>query len=164
MKRALFPGSFDPVTLGHLDLIKRGSQLFDELIVVLLVNQAKTPLFTLGERVALLEKACADLPNVKIHADDLQLLGNVAQALDCQFILRGLRNHQDLTYEDDLASLNRQLFNGLETVFLLADDQFRHVSSSAVKEIVSFGGDASQFVLPEVQAQLKVKLGGKQDA
>ena len=145
MKTAVYPGSFDPVTNGHMDIIRRGAALFDQLVVAVLHNPAKRGCFTVEQRVAFLRRACQELPNVRIDAFDGLLAEYMRQSrADC--VLRGLRSGADLESESPMAQLNRTLLPGLETVFLLADPRYGCVSSSAVREIGAFGGDITPFV------------------
>lgn len=153
MKRAVYPGSFDPVTFGHLDIIKRAAEICDELIVCVLNNKGKTPLFSVEERVKILKEATKDLPNVKIDSFS-GLLINYAAENDIHISVRGLRAITDFEYELQIAQTNRKLSNGkLDTIFLNTSLEYAYLSSSSVKEIASFGGDISQCV-PEFVAKL----------
>lgn len=146
MKRAVYPGSFDPVTLGHLDIIERASEMFDELIVCVMYNQGKTPLFSVEERVKILREATKALPNVKIDSYS-GLLINYAAENDLHISVRGLRAITDFEYELQIAQTNRKLSCGqLDTLFLTTSLEYAYLSSSSVKEIASFGGDISQCV------------------
>lgn len=146
MKRAVYPGSFDPVTYGHLDIIKRASEIFDVLIVSVLNNPGKTPLFSVEERVKILKEATKDLPNVQIDSFS-GLLINYAAEKDLHIAVRGLRAITDFEYELQLAQTNRKLSNGqLDTIFLTTSLEYSYLSSSSVKEIACFGGDISQCV------------------
>lgn len=146
MKRAVYPGSFDPMTFGHLDIIKRASEIFDVLIVSVLNNKEKTPLFSVEERVNILREATKDLPNVQIDSFS-GLLINYASEKDLHIAVRGLRAITDFEYELQLAQVNRLLSKGqLDTVFLTTSLEYSYLSSSSVKEIASFGGDISQCV------------------
>lgn len=153
MKRAVYPGSFDPVTYGHLDVIKRASEMFDELIVSVLNNKTKTPLFSVEERVKILEEATKDIPNVRIDSFS-GLLIDYAKANDIHVAVRGLRAITDFEYELQIAQTNRKLSKDeLDTVFLTTSLEYAYLSSSSVKEIASFGGDISQCV-PEFVAKM----------
>lgn len=163
-KIALFPGSFDPMTNGHLDTVQRASQLFDKVIVAVMTNTAKKPLFSSDERVALIEAATADLPNVSVVAQAGKLTVDFAHEMDAKFIIRGLRNANDLAYEADIARVNAVLDQSIETVFLLADPAYLSVSSSMIKEVATFGGDVSALVPPAVVQALKQRLGGNHEA
>jgi len=153
MKKAVYPGSFDPVTFGHLDIIKRASEMFDELIVSVLNNKAKTPLFSVEERVKILEEATKDLPNVKIDSFS-GLLIDYAAAQDLHIAVRGLRAITDFEYELQIAQTNKKLSNGkLDTIFLTTSLEYSYLSSSSVKEIACFNGDISKFV-PDFVAEM----------
>lgn len=146
MKKAVYPGSFDPVTFGHLDIIKRAAEMFDELIVGVLNNKAKTPLFSVEERVKILKEATKDMPNVKIDSFS-GLLINYAAENDLHIAVRGLRAITDFEYELQIAQTNSKLSDGgLDTIFLTTNLEYAYLSSSSVKEIASFGGDISQCV------------------
>lgn len=153
MKRAVYPGSFDPVTFGHLDVIQRASDMFDELIVSVLNNKEKTPLFSVEERVKILMKATEGIPNVRVDSFS-GLLINYALENDIHVSVRGLRAITDFEYELQIAQTNRKLSKErLDTVFLTTSLEYAYLSSSGVKEIASFGGDISQCV-PEFVADL----------
>lgn len=153
MKRAVYPGSFDPMTLGHLDVIKRASKMFDELIVSVLNNKEKSPLFSVEERVNIIKEAVKDLPNVQVDSFS-GLLINYAASRDIHVAVRGLRAVTDFEYELQLAQTNRQLSNeALDTVFLTTSLEYAYLSSSGVKEIAYFGGDVSPCV-PDFVAKL----------
>lgn len=146
MKAAIYPGSFDPVTFGHLDVIKRASEIFDELTVSVLNNNVKTPLFSVEERVRILEDATKDLPNVMIDSFS-GLLIDYAKRKGVHVAIRGLRAITDFEYELQIAQTNKKLSNGeLDTVFLTTSLEYAYLSSSSVKEIASFNGDISQCV------------------
>ncbi len=153
MKRAVYPGSFDPVTYGHLDIIRRASQIFDVLIVSVLNNKEKTPLFSVEERVNILREATKDIPNVQVDSFS-GLLINYAAEKDLHIAVRGLRAITDFEYELQIAQTNRKLSDGkLDTMFLTTSLEYAYLSSSSVKEIASFGGDISQCV-PEFVEKL----------
>ena len=153
MKAAIYPGSFDPVTYGHLDIIKRSAEIFDELIVCVLNNKTKSPLFSVEERVKILKEATKDLPNVKVESFS-GLLIDYAREKDIHVSVRGLRAVTDFEYELQIAQTNRQLSGGsLDTMFLTTSLEYAYLSSSSVKEIASFHGDISQCV-PEFVAGL----------
>lgn len=153
MKSAVYPGSFDPITLGHLDVIKRASQMFDELTVSVLDNKAKNALFSVEERVSILKEVTKDMPNVKVDSFN-GLLIDYAREKDIHISVRGLRAITDFEYELQIAQTNRKLSNEkLDTVFLTTSLEYAYLSSSGVKEIASFGGDISQCV-PEYVAKL----------
>ena len=152
MKRAVYPGSFDPVTFGHLDVIRRASEVFDVLIVSVLNNKVKTPLFSVEERVKILEEATKDIPNVQVDSFT-GLLINYAAEKHIHVAVRGLRAITDFEYELQIAQTNRKLSGGkLDTIFFTTSLEYAYLSSSSVKEIASFGGDISQCV-PEFVAK-----------
>ena len=153
MKRAVYPGSFDPVTYGHLDIIRRASEIFDVLIVSVLNNKEKTPLFSVEERVNILKEATKDIPTVRVDSFS-GLLINYAAENDLHIAVRGLRAITDFEYELQIAQTNRKLSDGkLDTMFLTTSLEYAYLSSSSVKEIASFGGDISQCV-PEFVEKL----------
>ena len=158
MKRtAIYPGSFDPLTNGHLDVIQRAAKLFDRVIVAVAENEGKHPLFTQAERVALVKRAVAKLPNVATDSFDCLLVEYVA-AQKAQAIVRGLRAVSDFEFEFQLALMNRKLDENIETIFMMPKDTYTFLSSRIVKEIARLGGDVSAFVPPNVQIALKKKL------
>lgn len=153
MNSAIYPGSFDPMTLGHLDIIKRAAQMFDQLTVSVLDNKAKNALFSVEERVSILREATKDLPNVSVDSFN-GLLIDYARQKDIHISVRGLRAITDFEYELQIAQTNRKLSNGeLDTVFLTTSLEYAYLSSSSVKEIASFYGDISQCV-PDFVAKL----------
>lgn len=159
MKRAVYPGSFDPVTFGHLDVIKRASEIFDELTVSILNNKVKTPLFSVEERVKILEEATKDLPNVKIDFFS-GLLIDYTRANNIHVIVRGLRAITDFEYELQIAQTNRVLSGEqVDTMFLTTSLEYSYLSSSSVKEIASFGGDIHQCVPDFVAKKIYKKYG-----
>ena len=159
MKAAIYPGSFDPVTYGHLDIIRRASQIFDELTVSVLNNKTKTPLFSVEERVRMLEEATKDLPNVTVDSFS-GLLIDYADRKGVHVAIRGLRAITDFEYELQIAQTNRKFSDGnLDTVFLTTSLEYAYLSSSTVKEIASFNGDISKCV-PDFVAELIYKKYG----
>lgn len=159
MRAAIYPGSFDPVTYGHLDVIRRAAAIFDELTVSVLNNQAKTPLFSVEERVNILKEATKEIPNVKIDSFT-GLLIDYARKKDIHVAIRGLRAITDFEYELQIAQTNRKLSDGeLDTMFLTTSLEYAYLSSSSVKEIASFNGDISQCVPPFVAALIYRKYG-----
>lgn len=159
MKRAVYPGSFDPVTYGHLDVIKRAASIFDVLVVSVLNNNKKTPLFSVEERVNILKEATKDLPNVEIDSFS-GLLIDYASKKDIHVAVRGLRAITDYDYELQIAQTNIKLSKGnLDTIFLSTNLEYAYLSSSSVKEIASFGGDVRQCV-PDFVAELIYKKYG----
>ena len=145
MKRAIYPGSFDPVTFGHLDIIRRSSQMVDELVVGVLNNKAKNPLFTAEERMELLIRATSDLPNIKVTTFGGLLIDFAIQE-KADMIIRGLRAITDFEYELQMAQTNHSLCSEIDTVFLTTAVEYSYLSSSTVREIASFGGNISKFV------------------
>ena len=158
MKRAVYPGSFDPVTYGHLDIIKRASEIFDVLIVSVLNNKGKTPLFSVEERVKILKEATKELPNVQVDSFSGLLIDYAAEN-DLHIAVRGLRAITDFEYELQIAQTNRKLSNGtLDTIFLTTSLEYAYLSSSSVKEIAYFGGDISQCVPDFVAKKINEKF------
>lgn len=155
---AVYPGSFDPVTYGHLDIIRRASSMFDHLIVAVLNNTSKKPLFTLDERKALLQEVTADIPNVSIDGFR-DLLVRFMKSQNANVIVRGVRSVTDFEYELQMASTNKQLDKNIETVFMMTNPKYSYLSSSIVKEIAQFQGDVHELVPPYVEEQLKLKYG-----
>ncbi|MCP0886457.1 pantetheine-phosphate adenylyltransferase [Ligilactobacillus sp. WILCCON 0076] len=156
--RAIFPGSFDPLTNGHLDLIKRASELWDEVIVVVATNTAKKPLFTLEEKIRLVNAAITDIPNVSAVDIPADLTINVARKLKAQVIVRGVRNGQDFEYEQGIAAMNKRLAPDLETILLIARPEYTLLSSSLIKEVARFNGKLDGLVPPAVEKALRKKL------
>jgi pantetheine-phosphate adenylyltransferase len=158
---AVYPGSFDPVTLGHLDIIQRAANHFDKLIVAVLNNTRKNPLFTVEERTSLLKQVTHALPNVEIdHFDDLLI--NYMRSRGASVIVRGLRAVSDFEYELQMASTNRKLDDDVDTFFMMTNPQYSFLSSSIVKEVARFHGDVGDLVPPEVERALRAKFGGPQ--
>lgn len=156
---ALYPGSFDGLTYGHLDLIERGSKLFDRLIVGVAQNSRKTPWFPIAQRLELLRECCRDIPNVEPVAIE-GLTVETAHRLGAQFIVRGLRAVSDFEFEFQLAIMNHQLRPTVETIFLAPAPEWVFLSSSMVKEVWALGGDVSPFVPPAVLAAMDRKRAG----
>lgn len=154
---AIYPGSFDPPTHGHLDLIERGSRIFDRLIVAVLRNAEKQPLFTVGERVDMLRAISAPLPNVEVREFE-GLMVEFARACGAQAVLRGIRAISDYEYELQMAMMNRRLAPQLETVFMMPAEAYSYVSSRLVKEVFHLGGSVDGLVPALVEARLKAKL------
>lgn len=153
LKKAIYPGSFDPLTLGHLDIIKRAADIFDDLTVGVLDNRGKTPLFSVEERVNILREATKDIPNVKVESFS-GLLVEYARENGYHVSVRGLRAITDFEYELQIAQTNKMLSGGaLDTMFLTSDVEYSYLSSSGVREIASFGGDISGCV-PEFEIEL----------
>lgn len=145
MKIAIYPGSFDPVTLGHLDIIERAAKIVDELVVAVLMNGSKSPLFTVEERVNMLREVTKHIGNVKVMSFS-GLLVDFAKEINASIIIRGLRAITDFEYELQMAQTNHILNDKIDTVFLTSNLEYSYLSSSTVKEVASFGGDISKFV------------------
>ena len=156
----VYPGTFDPITLGHIDIIRRGAHLVDRLVIGVTTNPSKEPMFTVAERLDMVRREVADLaPNVDVVEFD-SLLMDFAEAQGASLILRGLRAVADFEYEYQMAGMNQQLNDDIETVFLMADVSLQPIASRLVKEIARYGGDISKFVTPGVAADVKAKLAG----
>ncbi|CAM4419943.1 MULTISPECIES: pantetheine-phosphate adenylyltransferase [Paenibacillus] len=154
---AIYPGSFDPVTMGHIDIIRRAAKQFDRLIVTVLNNLSKKPMFTVEERTELLRQATADLPNVEVDSFR-DLLVNYLRQKNAQVIVRGIRTVTDFEYELQTASINHSLDPEVETIFMMTNPKYSYLSSSVVKELAHFGGNVSEFVTPEVEQAMKLKF------
>jgi pantetheine-phosphate adenylyltransferase len=163
MRVGLYPGTFDPVTLGHIDIIRRACALVDKLVIGVAINRDNGPLFSLEERVAMIEQTCSELSaqtGVEIVAHPFEnLLIDCARDVGAQIIVRGLRAVADFEYEYQMVGMNRVLDDSIETVFLMAEAQHQAIASKLVKEIARLGGDVSHFVTPEVNTALKDRLG-----
>ena len=162
MIRAIYPGSFDPVTLGHLDIIRRASRTVNELIVGVLNNGGKTPLFTAEERVEMLREVTKDIPNVKVMAFS-GLLVDFARHTDSTVVVRGLRAISDFDYELQMAQTNRSLCSEVDTLFFATELNYAYISSTIVKEVASYGGDISGFVPPLIADQVYDKIASLKD-
>ena len=160
MLRAIYPGSFDPVTYGHMDIIIRSCKIVDELIVGVLCNKAKMPLFSVEERVKMLEEVTKDLKNIRIVPFD-GLLVDFAANMKADLIIRGLRAITDFEYELQMSQTNHKLAPSVETMFLTTSIEYSYLSSTTVKEIAAFGGDLSQFVPEAVAVELMKKMSTK---
>ena len=153
----VYPGTFDPITNGHTDLVQRAARLFDQVIVAVAVNPAKRPTFTVDERVAMAQEVLSDLDNVQICSfDNLQV--EFARQHNAQAIMRGLRAVSDFDYEFQLAGMNRHLADEIETLFLTPAEQYAYISSSLVREVAALGGDVSPFVHASVRAALRNRM------
>jgi pantetheine-phosphate adenylyltransferase len=157
MRTAIYPGSFDPLTNGHLDVMQRAAKLFDRVVVAVAKNEGKNPLFTQNERLALVKQAVKHLPNVEADTFD-SLLVEYVVSQKAQAIVRGLRAVSDFEFEFQLALMNRKLDESVETIFMMPKDTYTFLSSRIVKEIARLGGDVSAFVPPNVQSALHRKL------
>ncbi|GAA0494880.1 pantetheine-phosphate adenylyltransferase [Salinibacillus aidingensis] len=158
-KTAVFPGSFDPVTNGHVDIIERCAKIFDHVVVAVLHNQAKSPLFSLEEKIELLNSVTAEWSNVSVDASK-GLLVDYAKERNAEVIIRGLRSVSDFEYEVPQALMNRKLNGEIETFFMMTKDEYSAVSSSLVKEIAKFNGDISTFVPAIVSEKVYKKMNG----
>ncbi|MGM0594136.1 MAG: pantetheine-phosphate adenylyltransferase [Pseudomonadota bacterium] len=154
---AIYPGTFDPITNGHRDLIQRACRLFDRVVIAIAANPKKAPLFDLEQRVALVSEVVADMPQVEVCGFD-SLLADFAREHDATVILRGLRAVSDFEYEFQLAGMNRRLAPDVETIFLTPAEKYTFTSSSLVKEVASLGGDVADFVDPTVKAALNNRM------
>lgn len=157
MKRALTPGTFDPITSGHLDVITRAAQLVDEVVVAVAASPKKRPLFSLEERAELVRKATSHLPNVRVEPFD-ELLVTFARKMDATVVVKGLRAITDFEYEFQMTAINYQLSPALETLFIMSPPQYMYLSSSVVREVASLHGDLEQFVPPCVKEALERKF------
>ena len=154
---AIYPGTFDPITNGHCDLVQRAANLFDHVIVALAANTHKSPFFSLDDRISLAKSALSGVKNIEICGFDI-LLVNFVRERNAQVVLRGLRAVSDFEYEFQLANMNRKLAPEIETLFLTPAEKFSYISSSLVREIASLGGDVSDFVHENVGAALKNRI------
>ena len=159
MRTAIYPGSFDPFTNGHLDVVQRAARLFDRVIVAVAMNAGKNPLFTLDERRAMVEESIKQIPNVQADAFDGLLVDYVRQH-SAQAVLRGLRAISDFEFEFQMALMNRKLNEEFETIFMMPKDTYTFLSSRIVKEIARLGGNVSPFVSPHVRTALAARLAG----
>ncbi len=157
MKTAIYPGSFDPVTSGHLNIIQRAAKIFDKLIVCVMVNASKSPMFSLQERVDMIRTVASDLPNVEVDASSA-LLAEYAKSKDCGVIIKGLRASSDFENEFQMALINHKINPQLDTMFLTAEHQYTYLSSSTVKELGSYDVDLSEFLPAEIIPVFKQRI------
>jgi pantetheine-phosphate adenylyltransferase len=161
--KAVYPGTFDPMTLGHEDLVRRAARLFDHVVLAVADSRTKRPLFTLAERIDMARDALADVKNVSVEGFS-GLLMNFVQEHDARVVIRGVRTVSDFDYEFQLAGMNRKLYPDVETVFMTPGEEHMFLSATLVREISVMGGDVSKFVSPTIAGRLKTKikdLGGK---
>lgn len=158
MKVAIYPGSFDPITSGHLNIIQRAANIFDKLIVCVMVNAGKNPMFTLEERVELIRRVTRDIPNLEIHSSN-RLLAEFAREQGSCVIVKGLRAVSDFENEFQMALINRKINPDLDTMFLTADKEYMYMSSSVVKELGSYGANLADFLPKEIIPDFQKKLG-----
>lgn len=154
MNTAIYPGTFDPITNGHYNIIERCSTLFDELIVLVMINPNKSNMFSIEERVQFIKKQCKGIPNVRIERYE-GLLIQYANDNKCNVIIKGIRNTLDFEYETQMALINKSLKSDLETLFMVSDSKYSYVSSSTVKEIFNLNGDVKQYVSKDVMESLQ---------
>jgi pantetheine-phosphate adenylyltransferase len=157
MRHAIYPGTFDPITNGHFDIIERATRLFDNVTIGVTTNPAKNPLFTVEERVAMIREVSKGFGNVRVDSFS-GLLVSYAQRLGACAIIRGLRAISDFEYEFQLALVNRKISDGIVTVFLMPNEKYTYLNSTIVKELAMFGGDISRFVPPVVEVLIKQKI------
>ncbi len=160
MRTAIYAGTFDPLTRGHMDLIERAAKIVDRLVVAVAVHSRKTALFTVNERLAMARAVCKRWPNVEVDSFD-GLLVQYARRKGIHVLVRGLRAFSDFEFEFQMALTNRKLAPDIETIFLMPNEDYSYVSSSTVREVAQFGGDTSDFVAPLVEQALKKKLRTK---
>ena len=163
MKTAIYPGSFDPITSGHLNIIRRASSIFDKLIVCVMINAGKNPMFTQKERVELIRRVTGDLPNVEVDSSN-ELLAEYARRRGSCVVVKGLRAVSDFETEFQMALINRKINPDLDTMFLTADSQFMYLSSSMVKELGSYGAALSDFIPEEIIPDFQKKIGAKEES
>ena len=159
MLKVVYPGTFDPFTRGHEDVVRRAARIFDHVIVAIADSESKRPLFTTAERIAMTREVLAGYANVQVTGFS-SLLMDFVHSVDAKVILRGLRAVSDFEYEFQMAGMNRNLYPEVETLFLTPAEQYLFMSSSIVREIARFGGDVSSFVAPPVAARLAAKFSG----
>ena len=160
MLKVVYPGTFDPFTRGHEDLVRRAAAIFDQVVVGIADSSSKNPFFTLAERIDMTREVLHDYSNVEVHGFS-SLLMDFAQAHDARIVLRGLRAVSDFEYEFQMAGMNRNLYPNVETLFLTPDEKYMFISATIVREIARFGGDVSKFVHPVVSRHLARKLASR---
>ena len=162
MTTALYPGSFDPITLGHLNIIRRASAIFDKVVVCVMVNREKHPLFTIEERMDMVRRVTARLPNVEVATTDI-LLAEYAKQYEGAVIVKGLRAVSDFDYEFQIALINKKMNPELDTLFLTASEKYTFLSSTAVKEMAAYGADLTEFVPVEIIEDLTDKMKNRRN-
>lgn len=160
MNRVVYPGTFDPITRGHIDLVERAARIFDEVVIAVAASPKKGPLFTLEQRVTLAQQVTAHLPNVRVYGFS-NLLAHFVKEVEANVLMRGLRAVSDFEYEFQLANMNRKLAPDVESLFLTPSEKYSFISSTLVREIAALGGDISDFVHPIVGQALAVRLKNK---
>ena len=160
MTLAIYPGSFDPVTYGHIDVMERALRIFGRLVVAVAVSEGKSPLFSVEERLGMLREAAKEIPGVEVDSFDT-LLVDYAKRRGAGVIIRGLRALSDFEYEFQMALTNRKIYNEIETIFLMPSEQYSYLSSRMIKELAALGGDVRDFVSESVAAMLREKGGRK---
>lgn len=158
MKSAIYPGTFDPITNGHIDVLERAISIFDEVNVIIAVNSQKAPLFSAEERLEMIQEVISKYSNVKVEVLKDGLLADYARKTGAMAIIRGLRQVTDFDYEFQIALMNRNLYPEVNTVFLMPNEKYSYLASSVVREVSRLGGDVSNFVPPNVLARLKEKF------
>lgn len=158
MDKAIYPGTFDPITRGHEDLVRRASRLFDQVVVAIAQSSGKEPFFSLDERVKMAREVLTDCPNVEVMVFSGLLMGFLQQQ-NARVILRGLRAVSDFEYEFQMAGMNRSMYPDVETVFMTPSEQYMFISATIVREIALLGGNVDKFVHPLISAQLRIKAG-----
>lgn len=156
-KTAIYPGTFDPITLGHLDILKRASKLFDHVIITLAINSNKTPLFSQEERLEFIRDAAKNIPNVSVDSFEGMLI-TFAEKIGASAVIRGLRAVSDFEFEFQLALMNRKQNEDITTVFLMPNEKYTYLNSSIIREVAKFGGDVSSFITPLVAQKLREKF------
>ena len=156
----VYPGTFDPITLGHMDIIRRGAKLVDELVIGVTTNAAKSPMFSDDERIAMVEREVASIGDATIRVVGFNsLLMDFAESVGATTVIRGIRGVTDFEYEYQLTGMNRQLNNRVDTVFLMADVSLQPIASRLVKEIALYGGEIGKFVTPEIRKEVVARIG-----
>jgi len=161
-KIAIYPGTFDPITLGHLDIAQRASSLFDKVIITLAINSSKTPLFSKEERLDFMRDAVKDIPNVMVDSFEGMLI-KFAEKMDASAVIRGLRAMSDFEFEFQLALMNRKQNQEIKTVFLMPHEKYTYLNSTIIREVARFGGDVSSFITPYVAEKLMNKFVKQED-